>query len=144
MGVNMVYHAKIVYCLFFLILPVLYTMNIECHEKFLAHKELFHMLVFIWEDMRRLTHEFNTDDRTYELFDEVADKLMILHELILKQIATLDKIQCEDIETECMQTATDIVYITYMLSELSANHLVLQLHTHTQALHKAIAYNLYR
>ena len=111
-----------------------YTMN----NNILSYNALLHKLIFVWEDMRFLTHTFEPEQQEYYLFDTIADKLMELHEILLKQMTAIDKASL-DIDIYCMQIIIDIVYTSYILTELSTNQQVFQLYLRIQELHKALS-----
>jgi hypothetical protein len=108
------------------------------NNNILSYNALLHKLIFVWEDMRFLTHTFEPEQQEYYLFDTIADKLMELHEILLKQMTAIDKASL-DIDIYCMQIIIDIVYTSYILTELSTNQQVFQLYLRIQELHKALS-----
>jgi hypothetical protein len=129
----------------FLCVSVSFIKNSEAfhsvsHE---AHNYVLHQLLYVWEDMRVLTHAAVHTGKGFCFFDAIADQIMRIHDLVTYVRLDSDDDSMVALWTECMNHVMSIIQdVSLFIGEYNSSESAMQLYRHVQQLSAAIGEEL--
>lgn len=103
---------------------------------------VLHCLLHIWEDLREISISIKYQDDTQEMFNNLVDGTMLIHEFVTSDTVDLKEETLMLLWRRCFNLVLNLIGITQEMVERCSSPHTMRLYMHLQELHAAVEEHL--